>query len=161
MDSNHLDAELAKMRIDHGTWWNIWRLTPEVYRHVQSDAWTVKNDLKVFEAEGIEARAHYAFDNTVDIIRKKQNFQKSLRWINGSSNYIVKPKRGVKIFRKADRNSEVVKIFPDGLSSIRTEYSTPGLNGEGTYWHVSHFHQNEGESEYTVGFIDENDINWS
>src|SRR5262249_49770214 len=32
-DRQRIDADLAKEGIDNGIYWNIWRLTPEVYRH--------------------------------------------------------------------------------------------------------------------------------
>src|SRR5258708_8222900 len=39
LDDGKVDSDLTKEGIDHTTFWNIWRLTPSVYRHVKDDAW--------------------------------------------------------------------------------------------------------------------------
>jgi hypothetical protein len=42
LDHKNLDAELMKEGIDNTAFWNVWRLTPEVYRFKDEDDWLVK-----------------------------------------------------------------------------------------------------------------------
>lgn len=53
-DHNALEMDLMKNGVDPVAYWNVWRLTPEVYRGKQDDRWIVKHDLRKFQPEGIK-----------------------------------------------------------------------------------------------------------
>jgi hypothetical protein len=55
----------------------------------------------------------------------------------------------IPIYKKADKNSEETGRTPAGITRIDTDYRVDGLNGDGTYWHISHI----GGDIYMRGFI--------
>src|SRR5262249_5346661 len=97
LDHAKVDADLAKEGIDNGIFWNIWRLTPEVYRH-NSEEWKVKHDPKKQEGVGLRERASYVLENTIDIILKKEANFRALRWVESTSYVIPLKERGVAVY---------------------------------------------------------------
>jgi len=67
LDHNHLDQDLLKYSVDNTTFWNIWRLTPEVYK-TKDNQWVVKYDFDKLENETLQDKIEYIFNSTVDII---------------------------------------------------------------------------------------------
>jgi hypothetical protein len=47
-DHSELDMDLLKRGIDSVAYWNVWRLTPDVYRKGMDRPWIVKNDFRKF-----------------------------------------------------------------------------------------------------------------
>lgn len=45
----------------------------------------------------------------------------------------------IPVYKKADKNSQVVGRTPAGMTQIDTDYRVEGLSGDGPYWHVSNF----------------------
>lgn len=58
-DYNTFEMELMKSGVDSVAYWNVWRLTPEVYRNSNSARWIVKNDFRKLDSDGIKDRAEY------------------------------------------------------------------------------------------------------
>jgi hypothetical protein len=76
----HLHRQLWENGIDPTVFWNVRRLTPEVYlprvrdslirtrRELDEELWIVKHDLGVFNADGIEERAAYVLRHTIEMM---------------------------------------------------------------------------------------------
>jgi hypothetical protein len=111
LDRDRVDADLLRDGIQPAVFWNIWRLTPAVYGKIQDHArrWMVKEDLKYVE-ESAEQSTGYVLEHTIDILLKKAKTRSSFLNVEAETNYMSKPKNGqsFKVYRKADKNSEVV-----------------------------------------------------
>jgi len=147
LDHDRIERDLASNRIDHTAFWNIWRLTPEVYKlrsgsvldSTSVKKWVVKNDRKKLDADGIEQRASYVLENTIDIVLTKQLRWRATRYMSNRTNYVVTLKREeVPLYKKADRTSEIIRTTPKGVQELTVDYSCDGLKGDATYWHVTH-----------------------
>lgn len=53
--------------------------------------------------------------------------------------YLELNQENVPIYKKADKASDITGHTLPGMTKIGTDYSIDGLNGDGPYWHVSHF----------------------
>jgi hypothetical protein len=155
LDHGQIDADLTKEGVDHTTYWNIWRMTPAVYRHKKEDAWLVKHEFNLFEEEGIKERAAYVLENIVTILLARQANQKMMKWVRSSVRYVL-PLRKEKttVYSKADRTSAVAGTTIEGIKEIEVEYATPGLKGDGQYWYVFQFEA----KPFFSGFIPEEDL---
>lgn len=79
-DHSDLDQELLKYAVDNAAFWNVWRLTPAVYR-TENEAWIVKYDFNKLDTETLKVNIEYIFNTTVDIIiaihSKKESIKQS------------------------------------------------------------------------------------
>jgi hypothetical protein len=54
--------------------------------------------------------------------------------------YCLELKKGkVPIYKKADSQSEVIRVIPPGLKKINCDFYVTGLRDDGPYWYISHF----------------------
>jgi hypothetical protein len=65
LDHAQVDRDLMREGIDHTAFWNVWRLTPSVYRYEKTDPWRVKHDPRLVDDEGIKdaLRARFIDDD--------------------------------------------------------------------------------------------------
>jgi hypothetical protein len=157
IDHAHLDIELAKLGIEHGAWWNIWRLTPSVYRHQTEDDWLIKHEPHKTDANGIEDRTSHVLESTIDIVLAKHTQRRKVRWIRQSTEYVVNPSSGAPIYRSASTESEVVKVVPEGISELSVEFGTPGLDGTGFFWKVVYYGKDFDLESFFGGYLSDAD----
>lgn len=100
--------------IDHTAFWNVWRLTPSVYRYEKSDPWRVKHDPRLTDDEGIKERSALVLSTIISILLARQATKRATRYIPTMRYSEAKAKSGTKMFKKADKNSEIIGTFPDG-----------------------------------------------
>jgi hypothetical protein len=164
LDHDRVDAELLRDGIQPEVFWNIWRLTPAVYRNWQGRTWMVKEDLEIYDEAMAEQSAGYVLEQTIDILLKKAKTRSSFLKMEADINYVSQPKNGqsFKVYRKADKNSDVVGEVPGTAERVWVKYRTPGLV-EGFFWRISFMDGLEdgvgpGVDVAFVGYADENDL---
>jgi len=156
LDHTRVDSDLTKESIDHTTFWNVWRLTPEVYRHKGADPWLTKHEPHKLEKEGIRERTTHALESMVEVLLARQANRRMMKWISNRPHYVAPlRKEETTVYSKADKASEVVAKTKPGLKEINVDYSTPALNGKGQFWSVWHL---EKDGPFLVGFIPEEDL---
>jgi hypothetical protein len=156
LDHAQVDADLTNEGIDHTTFWNVWRLTPQVYRHKDGDPWLNKHEPRKLESEGIKERANYALEAMVEVLLARQTNRRMTKWIDSRTNYVAKLRKDeTTVYAKADKASAVVGKTKAGLTEIGVDYSTPALRGEGQFWSVTHF---EKGGPILMGYIAEEDL---
>lgn len=138
LDHNDIEMELIKSGMDSVSFWNVWRLTPEVYRPSRGGEWVVKRDLRKLEKEGIQERAEYVLDTTVNLFVAADQKRAGVRAPERRDYYVTLKKDRVSVYEKADLNSAVVGTTPDDVTEVFVDFSVPALSGEGTFWHVAH-----------------------
>ncbi|WP_271497811.1 hypothetical protein [Bradyrhizobium sp. CCBAU 11357] len=134
LDHSQIDRDLTKEGIDHTAFWNVWRLTPEVYRHKKEDVWRIKHDPRRVEPSGSKERSTVALSAMTSILLARQNTARATRYIGGSSYSDVKAKAGTTFYEKADKSSPVAGHLPEGEDQISISYATQGLNDDDWYW---------------------------
>lgn len=154
LDHNVIEMDLMKSGMDSVSFWNVWRLTPEVYRRKSGDEWVVKREFKKLEKDGIRERAEYVLDTTINLFVAADQKLAATKSPGYRKYYITLRQDQVPVYRKADTGSEVVATTPAGLTKLFVDYTVPALNGTGTFWHVFH----PEEEFYLSGYISEDAV---
>ena len=154
-DYDDLELEFLKLGIDRLSYWNVWRLTPEVYRKGGEKDWVVKEEFQKLEEEGIGGRAEYVLDTTINLFVAMDQKQKALKSPERRNYHVTLHKPKVPLYEKADKTSKILGYTPEDLEKLYVEYNVPGLKGEGIFWKVAH---HEG-GLYLWGYIDNDDLN--
>jgi len=148
LDHSKVDQELLKDGVDPTAYWNLWRLTPEVYR-TPDELWVVKEDFKKLNTDFLVDKIEYIFSATVDVVLGLHTARKAVETGGYGRYFLELNKENVPVFESADKTSKIVATSPPGLLRIDTDYRVPGLQGDALYWHISHF--SEGHNLW--GFI--------
>jgi hypothetical protein len=126
----------------------------------------VKHDLERYDEDAAEPSAAYVLEHSIDILLKKAKTRSSFLKMEAHTNYMSKPKNGqpFKVYRKADRNSEVVGEVPGTAEWLTLKYRTPGLQS-GHFWLVTFMDGLEngvgpGVDVAFSGYADENDLDF-
>jgi hypothetical protein len=138
LDHAKLEARLLRDGIDTIAFWNVWRMTPAVYKDTIR-GWLVRHEQHKLEGADIEQRAHYVFDNTVDMIRASQIRQAQQKSAL-APRYTAKIKtKEAPVYERASINAKVVTHIPADIQEIEVEYSTPAIDGSEQFWRTNSF----------------------
>lgn len=139
LDHSEFEIEILKNNMDGESFWNVWRLTPDVYRIPKTKEWVVKRDFEKLDEDGIKDRAEYVLDATIGLLLSADQRILSAKTPDRSRQYYVDVKmENVPVYKKADKTSEVLCTLPAGTNRVFVDYEVPGLKGDGTYWHAFH-----------------------
>jgi hypothetical protein len=165
LDHEKLTRTLLSDGIDPQVFWNVWRLTPPVYRRGNSEKWLVKRVLER-ERNADENAAAYVLEHSIDIALLIDERRRLVR-MAGNADYLIHIKRdGVNVYQKADRKSAVLSVTKPGLREITVTEAADGLNGDGVYWQVMHMVKDLPKEtplleRFYFGYIHEDDVDWS
>jgi hypothetical protein len=154
LDHNRLEMELMKDGIDSVGFWNVWRMTPAVYRENDNSPWIVKNDFKVLDSEGIAERAEYVLVTTTDILLTRNERHTKTRSVDYRRYYVDLKRESVPLYAKASKASPAPSTTPPGLRRLFCDYSIEGLDQSGTFWSITH----KADDRYVFGFVHEEDV---
>lgn len=152
-DHSRIDQELLKDGVDTTAFWNIWRLTPEVYRS-EDKQWVVKHDFGKLDAATLADNAEYVFSTTVDMALAIHASRKAVRSKQHGRYFLKLARAGVPIYEKADVGSKVTATTPAGMAQIDTDYRVSGLKGDGPFWHVHEM----AKDAWLYGYIHDDDV---
>lgn len=147
-DHSSVNEKLLTQGCDNTTYWNVWRLTPEVYK-TKEGHWVVKREFSKLDTDSLSDKIEYIFSSTLDVVLSIHSAKQAIRQRDYRQYYLNIKHEDVPIYKKADKNSDEIGRTPIGLTQINTDYSVDGLNDDATYWHISHI----GENMYLSGFI--------
>ncbi|MGH8644868.1 MAG: hypothetical protein ACREX4_10585 [Gammaproteobacteria bacterium] len=154
LDHSELDMDLMRKGIDTVSFWNVWRLTPEVYRSKKDTPWVQKRDLGKLEAEGIKERAEYVLDTTITMLVSADQRTAAARWTEPRRYFVRLRREAAPLYEKAILTSTVKGHVPPGVTELFVDYSVDALDGAGTFWHVSHYD----EKFFLSGYISNDEI---
>lgn len=149
IDHNNIEMELMKSGMDSTAFWNVWRLTPKVYRKGGDGEWLVKQEFNKLEKDGIRERAEYVLDATINLFIASDQKIRATKSPDYRNYYIELHTDKIPLYEKADQNSKILGYTPEGIFKVYVEYCVPGLKGNNSYWKVRHYE----EDIYLVGFI--------
>lgn len=166
-DHDALNMELLRLGVDNTTYWNVWRLTPEVFRPYGNDGsdWAVSEDLDLFEADGLQARAEYVFQSVCEIVLTVDAKQRADLHRPSVLHSVVLKQDQVSVYKKADRKSELVGTTPPGVMELIVSRRVQGLCGDGHYYQVmnmpgvfSEEDVSEGVKRFLFGYVHEETV---
>jgi len=153
-DHEKLDMDLLRSGMSRSDYWNVWRLTPSLYRKDKESDWVVKEDFRKLDEEGIKDRAEYVLDSTINLILTKHLDLKRSKTPDYRNYYVNLKNELAPIYEKADKKSKIIDTVPAGCKKLFVDSKVAALNGDGLFWHVSHL-----EDDLNLyGYIDNDDI---
>jgi len=147
-DRVHLQQELSILKVDATSYWNVWRLTPEVYRD-ENNKWYVKRDFDKLDYEILVDKIQYIYDTTINIVFSIHSVRNTIRTAEYQKYHITLHRDEAPVYEKADRNSAIVRTVPKGLFQIDCDHCVDGFEGDGPYWYVAQFL----DKDFVVGYI--------
>lgn len=147
-DHSSVNEMLLTMGVDNTAYWNVWRLTPKVYR-TKEGGWVIKHEFGKLDEKILADKIEYIFSATLDVVLSVDRTIQATKWSDHGNYYLELNQENVPIYKKADKKSEETGRTPAGMTRIDTDYHVEGLNGDGKYWHVSHYE----EGIYLSGFL--------
>lgn len=154
LDHNGLEMELMKSGMDTVSFWNVWRLTPQVYRSEKGKPWIEKRDFRKLEQEGIEERSEYVLDTTINLLVSADQKIAEIRQAEYRGYFANLRREHVSVYRKASLKSDIVDSTPAGLRKIYVDFIVPALDGDGKFWHLLHYD----EDVHLSGYISQDEI---
>lgn len=137
-DQAHLHQELSTLRVDSTSYWNVWRLTPNVYRDSDKN-WNVKRDFDKLDLEILAKKIQYIYDTTINIVFSIHGVKNTIRTADWQRYHLELALEEVNVYEKADGRSTVLSVTPKGLKNLDCDHYIYGFEGDGPYWYVSQF----------------------
>ncbi|MBI4643028.1 MAG: hypothetical protein HY790_01620 [Deltaproteobacteria bacterium] len=139
-DHENLRADLMEWGVTTQDFWNLWRLTPQVFRFKESKEWIIKEELKYVSERATRENTKYCLDRAVSLILKKQGHIDLGRYL-AQGNYKeirIKSKKQQHIFAKAQSDSQVVGQLEEG-HVYSAQAIVSGFDGNSKFVLISHF----------------------
>lgn len=153
-DHDQLDLDLLRSGMSRTDYWNVWRLTPALYRKDKESNWIIKEEFQKLDEEGIKDRAEYVLDSTINLILAKHIDLTRSKTPDYRNYYVNLKNEMAPIYEKAEKNSKVVGTVPAGIKKVYVDSKTPALDGDDIFWSVRHI-----EKEFHLyGYIDNSDV---
>jgi hypothetical protein len=152
IDHSVIQSDLMKNGIDVDIFWNIWRLTPAVYRY-ENVRWAVEHDFDIADDPGIKNNCIYVIDNLISITLQRETRSKRFKSRARTYRYI-QTVPNAPFYKKAEEGSEVTGRLPDGVMRVNIDQLVPALDGKGYYWHASYMAKN---GSWLSGFVNSMD----
>ena len=131
-DHNSIDQKLLILGADNTAYWNVWRLTPDVFKS-KDGQWVVKQDFRKLDKKVLSDKIDYIFSATLDLILSIDRTHQATKWLDHRNYYLDLTREDVPVYKKADKNSELAGRTPPGMMRIDTDYQIDGLKGDGPY----------------------------
>lgn len=137
LDHGVLDAELLKDGIDTRLFWNIWRLTPQVWRRSSGD-WIIKRDVDMLHGDNLESDLQYSIDGMIQIVLGKQASRSLERYKSRGGLWAVRVRPGASLFTKASKNSALNDTVPADIDHLYVMEAVQGLDSDDWFWSAHH-----------------------
>jgi len=145
---DYIQLDHEKVRLDLLEWgvttedfWNLWRLTPQVFRFKKSQKWVLKGELKYFKEGASEANAKYCLDKAILLIMKKQKHHDLSRRLSDYESWHqlkVKINQKATLYEKASKRSKDIQQLKKGTVLNATYIVTSGLNENKKFVYIYH-----------------------
>lgn len=143
LNSEKLKIDLMEWGVNTQEFWNIWRLTPKVYRPDKSEIWkTSSANLHNDKKRDIE-NARYCLERGMNLLLKKQQHQAVTRfvpWVEPTAEYLII--RDCPRLFKADASSTVIGTLKAGDRVVFSRWLN-GLDGRNYYQISGDFSRND------------------
>lgn len=156
----YIQIDHERMRIDLLEWgvstqdfWNLWRLTPSVFREPKDNTWLIKGDVQHLINAATEENARYCLDRAYSLILRKQEHSDLSRQLSyeGLKRFRVRLKIDQPLLKKAATSSNVVGTLRSG-GIYTVNAFVPGLSESGMFAHIIHVDSSEPRGAY-IGYV--------
>ena len=140
-----VDRTLTQYGVRHSDFWNVWRLTPDVYRW-PSGKWIVLHELSKTSKDHCIANANYVFTTVTRIAYDIQESKRFNKYENGGLYWIEieTELEAIPVFRSASDKSDPIDYIPSAAKKLATLQASPGLDEDDQlFWFISTVYENK------------------
>ena len=154
LDHDRMRIDLLEWGVSTQDFWNLWRLTPAVFRDAKDAQWLLKEDIRHHFSASTEANARYCLDRAFSLILKKQEHSDLSRQLSyeGLNRFKVKLKSDQPLYQKASLSSKVMGTFRKGKTYAVRGF-VPGLSGPEKFANIIHVKHEKGRSNVYLGYV--------
>jgi hypothetical protein len=149
LDHERVSVEMMELGIDPAEFFNVWRLTPDVYR-VSDDVWAVKTEAKD-ETAATEDNARYCLDVVVSVVLSQQ-LRKDITRVPLHRGWRARLLRAQAVLKRASLDSEPQGVILAVGDFCEARYRVSGLDGQSEFVRV-HPVQWKAPPEFFSGYI--------
>ncbi|MBO0141588.1 hypothetical protein JZX87_10505 [Agrobacterium sp. Ap1] len=148
MNYEKIKIDLLEWGVNTQDFWNIWRLTPRVYRAEDSNHWSISTFELQSDFRANVENAQYCLDRAINLVLKKQHHHSVTRFMP-----FDQPKRQLVIQQdtprllKASSDAQVAKIAAAGEKLLFTRWLN-GLDGRNYFQIQPDYASNDWSSHY-------------
>jgi hypothetical protein len=142
---DYVQIDHDTMRVDLMEWgtntqdfWNLWRLTPPVFRASKETEWAVKKEMKYYVEAATAENVRYCLDKAIGLIVRKRSHFDLARTLHGSPRDVIEVETSsdpTRVYVKASAKSKVVHELAPGVR-LRIASIVKGLDDEDAYINV-------------------------
>ncbi len=139
IDHEKMNVTLMEWGVSTEDFWNIHRLTPQVFRNADSTEWLVLGELHYLHKAATEDNVRYCLDRAISILLSKQLHSARVRTIENrfELDFEVKANVPQPVYRKTSINSEVVGALEQG-KVYRATAHMPGFDRKTWFFQITH-----------------------
>ena len=157
LDHQAVRIDLLQWGASTQDFWNLWRLTPQVFRGSREEEWQIKHEPKYFLEGATEENVRYCLDRAISLILKKQAHFDLSRYLPGSSlaldvETLSDP---TNVYTKASAKSEVRDTLSPGIK-LRASTIVRGLESDDLYLQI--FQVMEKPEKMVFGYLRRDDV---
>ena len=157
LDHGQIRGDLVEWGASTQDFWNVWRLTPPVFRADKESSWQVKREPRQFAEGAVETNVRYCLDAVITLILKKQEHFDLAKYLSGTTRgntEVTAHKEPTNVYTKAATDSELAGTVSKG-AKMNVSSIVPGLGTEDTFVYV--FPSPDGTSRL-FGYVSMSDI---
>jgi flagellar biosynthesis regulator FlbT len=153
LDHECMRNDLLEWGVSTQDYWNLWRLTPSVFRESKDSEWLIKRDIQRRLYAPTEQNARYCLDRAFSLILKKREHLDLIRQLSyeGINSFMVRLKCDQPLYEKASTSSTVVGTLQKGKAYSVNGF-VPGLSDAAEFASIFHFEREEPKAVY-FGYI--------
>jgi len=156
IDYDRLAKELLINNISPTDFWNVIRLTPDMYYYKKEKKWVIKDEFRdyIYTKENAE----YCLRKTVEILLQKQKNEVRQKYVKGRPHKLIKISKRTRVYEKASSNSKVIYELTT-QNKIATTFKVKGLDDEKHYYYIIHIIKGKnGQKIPILGYIREDNV---
>jgi hypothetical protein len=153
LDHQELRNDLLEWGVITQDFWNLWRLTPSVFREKKGDDWLVKKEAKYYMEGSDEKNVKYCLDKAIHLIVKKRSHFDLIKSLDGAPRddfVIITTGNPTLVYEKATIKSAIRHELDLGIN-LSVSSVVRGLDSEEMFVNV--FQMVEQIQKYVTGYI--------
>jgi len=151
-----LSIDLLEAGVRSEDFWNIRRLTPDIFFDSSTREWVVKHEIDKIDTPDVKQNAEHVFERTVELILTLHKNRRRVKTVQFAYGMIKLRNKEVYVYEKADLSSKVMFKLPSNTGKLVSRFSVRGLKNKDLFYHVSTL--DVPDIGFVYGYIHQDDI---
>jgi len=152
LDHARIRDTLHDHGIDPVLFWNVWRLTPSVYKREGRDQWVIRDETAVRLDKQIAEHAAYVLQKTSEILMQYERARRQQRIAGVHHQFVITTGERVNVYGKASLDARVDRTLPGG-TVVMSDFTVSGFGTDLRFWHVGDILKTDGKIDFVNGYL--------